>query len=330
MGNIYDSNEIFNDTNYLSLNEAQEVSQEFDLPIFPFYDFCNNQNELDDEFLLHKTFFIKETENSLIKKMSNLEIRDFIDIQKNKKKEIFRIEKDNTIKKQSLLDIYDQIPISKDDEINDVIFGMNKVQPIHKLDKKFDEKNELTKEKSNTEMQIGKKRKRPGKKCKRKDNCLMEVGRNFFNKFLLKEVMGDLIKKYGPNYYFRRFPQKFIRKAMSTKDNKFSDKTLKDFLTNKDLYEKGKKAENGKREEIDEQEKYFKPNNAVLMKLEEYAKKNIWKNDLLNDTLNKKYRELYEEYLYSEEYNEKIDEFDSEEDKKKFEDYSKNFIKSLE
>ena len=140
MGNIYDSNEIFNDTNYLSLNEAQEVSQEFDLPIFPFYDFCNNQNELDDEFLLHKTFFIKETENSLIKKMSNLEIRDFIDIQKNKKKEIFRIEKDNTIKKQSLLDIYDQIPISKDDEINDVIFGMNKVQPIHKLDKKFDEK----------------------------------------------------------------------------------------------------------------------------------------------------------------------------------------------
>ena len=140
MGNIYDSNEIFNDTNYLSLNEAQEVSQEFDLPIFPFYDFCNNQNELDDEFLLHKTFFIKETENSLIKKMSNLEIRDFIDIQKNKKKDIFRIEKDNKIKKQSLLDIYDQIPISKDDEINDVIFGMNKVQPIHKLDKKFDEK----------------------------------------------------------------------------------------------------------------------------------------------------------------------------------------------
>ena len=179
-------------------------------------------------------------------------------------------------------------------------------------------------------MQIGKKRKRPGKKCKRKDNCLMEIGRNFFNKFLLKEVMGDLIKKYGPNYYFRRFPQKFIRKAMSTKDNKFKDKTLKDFLTNKDLYEKGKKAENGKREEIDEQEEYFKPNNAVLMKLEEYAKKNIWKNDLLNETLKKNYRELYEEYLYSEEYNEKIDEFDSEEDKKKFEDYSKNFIKSLE
>ena len=43
MGNIYDSNKIFNDeTNYLSLNEAQEVSQEFDLPIFPFDNFCNN------------------------------------------------------------------------------------------------------------------------------------------------------------------------------------------------------------------------------------------------------------------------------------------------
>lgn len=326
MGNIYDLDEHFKDnTNiYLSSNEDQEDSYPFNYPMFPFDNSNIQEYDIDNELSLHETNLKQETENSHIQKndansniINNLNNLDNIDILKKKKKPIFRIEKDKN---------------SKDDEINKVDCEMNKKLPLLNSDKIFDGINDITKEKTNTEMEIGKKRKRPEKtnkqkKRERKDNCFTKIGTNFFNKFVLSAVMGKLIKTYAPNQNLKKFPRKFIRKATLKKNKDLLDENLEYFLTHKELYEKGNKD---KKNEIDEQKEYFEPNLAVLEKLKTNANKITSDNSLLENTLNKKYRDLYQEYLKSEEYNKKIMGYEDEENKEKFEDYSRNFIQFFE
>jgi hypothetical protein len=188
--------------------------------------------------------------------------------------------------------------------------------------------NEPTKERTDQNSYIGKKRERTPeikeeeekekgkKKTEKKYNYNIKIARSFFNDFILHNILEDLKEKYAPNQYFEKFSQVFIKKAIKKESKIFSkNMNLEEILTEKELYETEKKDEKV------EKDKCFMQNLAVLNELKNNAKKNILENTFLNKYLKKMSRDLYQEYLKSNEYLEKTKEEDE-----KFKNYARNFI----
>jgi len=263
-------------------------------------DFSNLSLLYQDESEDNKTLSNEIFNNSLLNKPSDssdsvIKEKIYFYPQKPKKEKIFHIEKiENKINKAK------QNLSLKHIEINKVIPSLNQ-----KVDLITDETKEISnincgEKNSGNNKFIGKKRvniltdenNRIGDE--REDNCRCKIGRNFFNAFLIFEIINPLIKQNGSNLYFEKFPQKFVRKASNKKNNRYLGKNLEDLLTKEELYEEEEKKKGGN----------FMHNCNALAQL----KNNDDNNNIfgLNEYLGKNYRELYEEYLKSETYEKKI------------------------
>ena len=195
----------------------------------------------------------------------------------------------------------------KDNSNSTIVKKVQKIKTYIDKETKGEDEEKNNKEKSNGE---------------REDNCRLKIGRNFFNEFLIFEIINPLIKQNGSKLYFEKFPQKFIRKATNKKNDRYLGKKLKDLLTNEELYEEDDKKEGGK----------FMHNCNALAKLKNNDdNNNILEKSGLNKYLGKYYSELYEEYLKSETHEKKImklkDKGQKPEEFKKFSEFEK-FIRS--
>lgn len=244
---------------------------------------------------------------------------------KPKPKKIFHIKKDKNKNKDKKL--FQDLTLEHKNIFETI--KINKVNPS--LNQISNYSKEETKENSNKNGKIilvgtnliGRKTKRPEtekKKDKRErtDNCRTMIVRDFFNKFLVKLKMNQLIKNNGSKLYFEKFPKKLILKATYKKNKSYLKKSLEDFLTDKEL------------SEVDDTDEHFAHNLDMLQKLKDNDdNKNVYKKSGFDKLLVKKYRELYQEYLDSDIYKEKKEKLD-ESNAKEFERVSKNLIKFLE
>ena len=260
-------------------------------------DFSNLSLLYQDEPEENKSLSNEIFNNSLLNKPSDssdsvIKEKIYFYPQKPKKEKIFHIEKiENKINKAK------QNLNLKYIETNKVIPSLNQ-----KLDINTDETKEISnincdEKNSGNNKFIGKKRvniltdenNRIGDE--REDNCRYKIGRNFFNAFLIFEIINPLIKQNGSKLNFERFPQIFIRKASNKKNKRYLDKNLEDLLTKEELYEEEDKKEGGN----------FMRNCNALAKLKNNDdNNNILEKSGLNEYLGKNYSKLYKEYLKSE------------------------------
>ena len=285
-------------------------------------DFSNLSLLYQDESEDNKTLSNEIFNNSLLNKPSDssdsvIKEKIYFYPQKPKKEKIFHIEKiENKINKAK------QNLSLKHIEINKVIPSLNQ-----KFDIITDETKEISnincgEKNSGNNKFIGKKRvniltdenNRIGKE--REDNCRYKIGRNFFNAFLIFEIINPLIKQNGSKLYFEKFPQKFVRKATNKKNDRYLGKNLEDLLTKEELYEEEEKKKGGN---------FMHNCNALAQLKNNDDNNNILEKSGLNEYLGKKYFELYKEYLKSETHEKKIIEEKGQklEEFKKFSEFEK-------
>ena len=246
---------------------------------------------------------------------------------KPKPKKVFHIEKDKNKDKKFVQDLtLEHKNIFETIKINKVNPPLNQISNNSKEETKENTNKKDAKIILGETNHIGRKRKNPETektkdKRERTDNCRLKIARNFFNNFVLKLNMNQLIKKNGSNLYFEKFPQKLILKATYKKNKSYLNETLEDFLTKKEL------------SEVDDTDEHFAHNLDMLKKLKDNDdNKNVLEKSGFDDILGKSYRDLYQEYLNSDIYNKKIEEIEKldESNAKQFKRVSKNLIEFLE
>ena len=144
--------------------------------------------------------------------------------------------------------------------------------------------------------------KTPRKRLDYDDDTRKKIKRKFFNKDLI-DALKKLLK--NSNYYFAKFPQRFVGNVTKETNKKLVNLSLKEFFEDKEYYE-GEKLDN------------YYHNLKVLNSLKN--EKN-WK---INIILNTRISDLFNEYINSDEF--KVDEINRLKKKNKSNVYIERYI----
>ena len=116
-----------------------------------------------------------------------------------------------------------------------------------------------------------------------------------------RNKLNKILKYYGSSLKFRLFPQKIASETKKERIRKIMNMTLKEIISNKDLYNFKNENEKGF--------KNYKKNSKIVESEE------IKNYEELQNILNKTFRQLYEDYINSDEF--KVDEINRLKYKKK-------------
>ena len=116
-----------------------------------------------------------------------------------------------------------------------------------------------------------------------------------------RNKLNKILKYYGSSLKFLLFPQKIARETKKARIRKILNMTLKEIISNKDLYNFKNENEKGF--------KNYKKNSKIVESEE------IKNYEELQNILNKTFRQLYEDYINSDEF--KVDEINRIKYKKK-------------
>ena len=245
--NIFKEKKNFVDVNVSSIKKEQEKEK--------------NIIELEDDFPKSTDFTSNNEENSC--KMSLFdEEENFGGLLINKKEDL-EIFKDilNTEKKAIFEVVYPK---------EETLFNIIEINSRKERNKCFLRRKRIPDGRSNKD---------------RLDNIRVKIKRGFFNYALLSKL-NEKLKMIGSNKYFQKFPQHLVSDVDRKRNKEFFEKTLKEFIENKDLNfnEKNNDCRN------------YNHNLDVL-------KDNKVKNNLeFQKIIDKTIKELYEEYINSDEF----------------------------
>ena len=139
----------------------------------------------------------------------------------------------------------------------------------------------------------------------RSDNMRTTFGSDFFNKYI-KHKFEFFIKITKCGLCFESFPKSFYTEATHIRSQHYLDKTLEEFIINKDLY----------KDDIISLNK-FNNNLKVINTLKEDIYKNKLNENNFDNFLKKKFRDLIKDYSDSDEFERKIKDINKKKGKNK-------------
>ena len=158
-------------------------------------------------------------------------------------------------------------------------------------------------------------------KEERPDNMRTTFGSDFFNKYI-KHKFESFFNMVNLRLRFETFPKTFYTKAVHIRSQHYLDKTLEEFITNKDLY---------KDDNISQIK--FNNNLKVINTLKEVKCKNKLNEINFDNFLKKKYRDLIDDYLVSSDFKQKVKSLKTKKgikEAKKYEYIAKHLIEYLQ
>ncbi len=246
--NIFKEKKNFVDVNVSSIKKEQEKEK--------------NIIELEDDFPKSTDFTSNNEENSCQMSLFDEEEENFGGLLINKKEDL-EIFKDilSTEKKAIFGVVYPK---------EETLFNIIEINSRKESNKCFLRRKRIPDGRSNKD---------------RLDNIRVKIKRGFFNYALLSKL-NEKLKMIGSNKYFQKFPQFLVSDVDRSRNKEFFEKTLKEFIENKELNfnEKNNDCRN------------YNHNLDVL-------KDNKVKNNLeFQKIIDKTIKELYEEYINSDEF----------------------------